>query len=376
MRLPLPYSEPEDAEHGVGDDHGEDAVVARNEDESYLQDNLHYVTPHVDVRPSAAYRQLLIHRVEGKEGTADTQHLKHGYTLSPFLADGEKDKLLRYERQAEEGREGEERREAHQLTEHALLALVVVGDLCQHGLCHLLYRARDGAVCHRVPFVGLSEVSHRRHRELMSDDEGQHVAVDGVYDRGDENLHAEGEHLPDRTEVDVQRGVPLVVGIIIAADVLYQYKEYRLPCQAPVSHAVASQRDAADTRQDERYESRYGALPRHYVLEHVCVVGDAECRDEEAEKYEARQRGEHRRMEIPCYERCAEEENDVYYGADDDVEPEHGVIVVAGRVFDVCQSLRETTALQVAGYEREYCQYAHYAVVTRRQLLRKHDAED
>ncbi len=80
-------------------------------------------------------------------------------------------------------------------------------------------------------------------------------------------------------------------------------------------------------------------------------------------------------MEIPGDEGRREEEDNIEDGTGNDIEPEHGIVVVCRWIFDIREPLGETAALQIAGNESEDGEHAHHAVVARRELLGKHDAE-
>ena len=61
----------------------------------------------------------------------------------------------------------------------------------------------------------------------------------------------------------------------------------------------------------------------------------------------------------------AEKQHHIHREAHDDIKPEHGVIVIVGRLFDIHQGLCESTALQVACNERENGEDADDAIVGR-----------
>ena len=88
--------------------------------------------------------------------------------------------------QTKHGGEGEEGREACHLAEHTLLALGIVVDGCQHGLCHLIDGVRYKRTACGVPFVGLVINSHGIDMEDMTKDKRQHLLVDGGEDVSDQ----------------------------------------------------------------------------------------------------------------------------------------------------------------------------------------------
>ena len=73
---------------------------------------------------------------------------------------------------------------------------------------------------------------------------------------------------------------------------------------------------------------------------------------------------------------CTGEQHGIHDDADDDIEPEHRVVVVGRRLLEVGQSLREAAGLQVAGHQGEDRQDAHYAVIVGCQQAEQKHTDD
>ena len=92
----------------------------------------------------------------------------------------------------------------------------------------------------------------------------------------------------------------------------------------------------------------------------------AKTREHEAEEGEASEGAENRFVVEVGYERCGKEKDDVEHKAHDDVEPEHGIVLLVRRLAFVGKSGSETALLQHAGNVGENDQGGHLAVVVGR----------
>ena len=190
---------------------------------------------------------------------------------------------------------------------------MLFGDRHQDGLRQLSDGVRDDRAAHLAPLVGLREVTHGADGEQSSEDECQQVLVEDVDDVRHQQLHAEGEHPPDGSEVNLQRGAP--GREVVAADVGDGDIDYLLPGQTPVGKAVERQDDADDARHQQRHDGGDGQLAVHQVLQQVAVAGDAQRRQGQGEEHHSRDADQTGLMEEVGYQGCTEEEDGIEDGA-------------------------------------------------------------
>ena len=105
---PPPYRHPHDLEQRVGDDHRAHAIGVEPQHQGYLQQAEGQRRPHVDVAAPVADHHVGHQCRQGHHGAAETEYLHEMGTVEPFLADGDDDELLAYQRQAEEQGKGDE----------------------------------------------------------------------------------------------------------------------------------------------------------------------------------------------------------------------------------------------------------------------------
>ena len=208
--------------------------------------HLPQIAPHVNIRASVADGEVLIECVQRNEGSAHAENLQQGHTRYPLVADGDEDELVRDQCQSEHQREGEKGGEAEHLAKHLLFLAPVVFHRREHGLRYLPHRVGDKRIGLGVPVVSLRVVAHIVNRIETTEDKGQHIVAHSVDDIGDEQLHAEGEHLPHRSEVDMQLWPPACV--IESAKIEHRNKNDLLPCEAPVGHAAEGEAHAHHIR--------------------------------------------------------------------------------------------------------------------------------
>ena len=96
--------------------------------------------------------------------------------------------LRRYKSEAEKQRESHERRETHHLAEYVELTARLVAKAHQDRLRHLRHHALYERETLGVPLVSLIVVARIAGREIMSQENIQHIVVDAGHDGGCKNL--------------------------------------------------------------------------------------------------------------------------------------------------------------------------------------------
>ena len=118
----MPDSKPENHHCTVERDHAEHAIAPCRTNDDKEHHYLDYAEPHVYIAPPAAYGEILVHGVEGKECSGEAKHAQQWDTACPLVSYGKYDELIRYDGKTEHQGHGEEGCEAHHLTEYSALA--------------------------------------------------------------------------------------------------------------------------------------------------------------------------------------------------------------------------------------------------------------
>lgn len=75
-------------------------------------------------------------------------------------------------------------------------------------------------------------------------------------------------------------------------------------------------------------------------------------------------------------ERSTAEQHAINDETGNHIEPKHRIIVARRRIFQVDKPLREATALQISGNERENGEHAHQAIFARREQAPQENADE
>ena len=99
---------------------------------------------------------------------------------------------------------------------------------------------------HRVPLVGLEEITHHAGiAEQSSEDDGEHVLVNGVHNHRHQNLHGKREGLADIVKRELKSRFSF--HIKETSNNKYRRVHHLLPGQAPIGHIEEHHDDGRST---------------------------------------------------------------------------------------------------------------------------------
>ena len=214
-----PHEQPQRVEQHVAHHHCADA---KRPDAQHCGDEGHAQgegAPEEGARLALGYYHIGEERGDGHRRARHAEYLDELCRGEPFLAYCQHDELLCHEAEAEEQGERYERREAHHLAEHVELAPTLVVKAHKHGLSHLRHHALHQREALEVPLVGLVVVARVARREVVAEQDVEHIVVDARYDGCGEYLARESEHAPYGGEGDAADGgspgreIPLEEGV-------------------------------------------------------------------------------------------------------------------------------------------------------------------
>ena len=369
-----PHAEPHYVERRVSLHHARDALTPKHHHNAYLHHAQRERTPEECARAALRDNHVGEQRGDGHRGARHAQYLYQRSRGKPFLADGKHDELLSHQSEAQQQREGDERREAHHLAEHVGLATRLVAQAHEHRLRHLRHHALHQRVALRVPLIRLVVVARIARREVVAQQDVEHVVVHVRHYRRGEYLAREAEHAAHRGERDAaQRGAPRrVVPLEEGVD---RHVHQSLRGERPVGCARKRHAHTHEARRDDSDGAGGCLLLRLQMLEEVSRLRRAQRGDDDAQEGVAAERHHALRVIVVADERCGEEECGVERGSHDDVEPEHRVVVLRSRILKVGERRAEAAVLQRRRHEREDAYHRHHAVVGWREQSSEHDAE-
>lgn len=169
--------------------------VVDGEHREGLQAGKREVDVHEDVAATLGDDDVGEQGGEGQEGAGDGEQTQVGGALGPLLAEQGDDELVADERQAEQQGERQEGGKAHHLAQNAQLALALVVDADEYGLCHLLHHVLNDVRTLRAPLEGLVVVARVVTAIEAADEDVQDVVVHVGEHLRDEEFHREAEHL-------------------------------------------------------------------------------------------------------------------------------------------------------------------------------------
>ncbi len=197
----------------------------------------------------------------------------------------------------------------------------------------------------------------------MAEDHGKEMIVDDRDRIGNQNLDTEAEHLRHRLERDAEsrtpgRGDP-------KADRVDRNGQDILDGDPPIGKAFQGKDDGdeAGDRHGDDAGNRFFLDP--HLLHQVGVLRRPETADHKTQEGEARQPDQLGIVEETGDGRCREEQDQVDESAQQDVEPEDGIVVVRIDLPPVQQSAGESAVLDRRGHGRKDGQHSHDAEIRR-----------
>ena len=370
---PLPYQQPGYVERDEVDDHRQQSVGVEQQQSGPDGQALCNGAPHVDAASAPADGQVAVEGRDGDEGSVDAEQGEEHTALAPLLASGQQDELLRYQPQAEHGGEADEADEAQHLAEHLAVASRLVCHLSQCGLCHARHHRVYRAGGHVAPFACRGIDAGGVVAEELAQQDGEGVQVADVHNVGEHQLAAESEHLPCGGKGPwccrpPRREVP-------GRQLRDEDEADGLRHDGPMGKALHGHRHADDAGDEHGGERADACLPHHQVTEEVGALHRAESGEQEAEEEHPRKR---RQVAVPVEvgnQGRTEPEDGVERKADQDVEPEDGVVLLVGRLFPVAEGCNEAALLQGTGQGCKDVQHRHLALVRRRQVTQQDQPE-
>ena len=156
-----------------------------------------------------------------------------------------------------------------------------------------------------------------------------HLCEDGR----EHDLTAEGEHTLDGRRIKVPSRSP--VGIMPVHQGDDQYIDDALCGQRPIGETFPGHHSTDNVRNDDGGHTALCLLLGAQVLVEVGRLRQSEAGEHEAQEDITTKRGECGLVIIAGDERCTEEQDDINAEAHGDIEPEHRVIVIVGRMLHV-----------------------------------------
>ena len=183
----------------------------------------------------------------------------------------------------------------------------------------------------------------------------------------------ESHHLPHRTEIPLQCGMPLRKHPIQRR--VYGHINQCLRSQAPIGKPIVGQNDTRHAGYSERNEIRKRAFAHSHRFKQSCARNNAQARDDERQKQVARQGNDFLVFEKSGDERCRSKKHRIERHTQRQAKPKHRIVIAMLHRRPVRQRRREPAFLNRRSNQREDGQLPHHAIVGRREHTRQPDAE-
>ena len=240
---------------------------------------------------------------------------------------------MRHHAKAEQQGEGEEGREADEFAHSPELPFSIALQINEYRLRHCLHHTLQEVEALVVPLVSLVVVSCIFGFKESSEQDIEDLVVHLCEDGREHDLTAEGEHTLDGLRIKVPSRSP--VGIMPVHQGDDQYIDDALCGQRPIGETFPGHHSTDNVRNDDGGHTALCLLLGAQVLVEVGRLRQSEAGEHEAQEDITTKRGECGLVIIAGDERCTEEQDDINAEAHGDIEPEHRVIVIVGRMLHV-----------------------------------------
>ena len=270
----LPYEQPDDVQQHVGDDHRADAPMPYQNHRQNLNHTQGKGHPKISTRLTVAHHQTRHELAHRNDGTTHAENLQQEGTRQPFFGDSQDDKLPSHHSKSQHQREGDECREADQLAQGFQLASRLLTKIYQHRLSHRIHHSLYHAVSLEVPLRSLVVITRIMRREVMTQQDIQHIVVDMRGDGGSQQFAAELEHPADRFKIEPQTRAPR--RIMPEQHRIHDAVNDGLGGQSPIRHATKRHDHSYHTRKERGDDARLRPLLHHHVLEEISRLSRTE----------------------------------------------------------------------------------------------------